>query len=153
LKTFALLATLFLAGGPVLAQAPAPAPGAPSSNATNGATAGSQVDQRITQMHRRLKITPEQESAWGAFAQMMRDNVSSTEQAYKNRRASIATMSAPENMQNFAQIEQARAQGVQNLAASFQTLYGTMSDDQKQTADAMFRHNADRAETHKRAPK
>jgi protein CpxP len=152
-RTFALLATLLLAGGPVWAQAPAPAPSASSSNPTNGATAEAQVDQRIGEMHRRLKITPEQQSAWNAFAQVMRDNVTTTDKAYKDRRASIATMSAPENMQNFAQIEQARAQGVQNLAASFQTLYGTMSDDQKHTADTLFRHYADRAEARKRAPK
>lgn len=153
MRTFALLATLLLAGGPVWAQAPAPAPNAPSSNTTNGATAESQVDQRIAQMHRRLKITPEQESAWNSFGQVMRDNVTTTEKAYKDRRASIATMSALENMQNFAHIEQVRAQGVQNLSTSFQTLYGTMSDDQKQTADALFRHYADRAEARKRAPK
>ena len=153
MRTFALLATLVLAAGPVLAQAPAPAPNAPSSNTTNGATAESQVDQRITQMHRRLKITSEQESVWSAFAQVMRDNVVTADKAYKDRRQSLATMSALQNMQNFAQIEQVRAQGVQNLSASFQTLYGTMSDDQKQTADALFRQYGDRAEARRRPPK
>jgi hypothetical protein len=62
-------------------------------------------------------------------------------------------MSAPDNMRNFAQIEQARAQGVQNLAASFETLYGTFSEDQKKIADAMFRHYEDRATAPRHAPK
>ena len=111
------------------------------------------MDQRIAQMHRRLQITPRQQPAWDAFAQMMRNNATSIEQAYKDRRASITTMSAVDNMQNFAQIEQARAQGVQNLAVSFQTLYGMMSDDQKRTADTLFRHYADRAAARKPALK
>jgi hypothetical protein len=111
------------------------------------------VNQRITQMHERLKITPAQQTAWDGFAQVMRSNVSTTDQAYKERSESIATMSAPDNMRNFAQIEQTRAQGIQNLAAAFQTLYDTMSDDQKKTADAMFRHYEDHASAPRKAPK
>ncbi|WP_428492718.1 Spy/CpxP family protein refolding chaperone [Rhodopila sp.] len=163
MKTFALLATLSLAATPAFAQTPAqtpapsqtpaPATRAPSSGTARPASKESQVDQRITQMHRRLKITPQQEPAWKAFAQTMRDNATSTDQAYKDRRASIATMSAEQNMQNFAQIVQARAQGVQNLSVSFQTLYDAMSDSQKQAADNLFRHYADRAEARKQAPK
>ena len=165
MKTFALLATLALAGSPAFAQTPAPAPApepaqtpapanpVPSAATPKAAKAESQVDQRIAQMHRRLKITPQQEPAWSGFTQIMRDNAASTEQAYKDRRASLATMSAEQNMQNFAQIVQSRAQGVQSLSASFQTLYDAMSDDQKRTADNLFRHYADRAEARKQAPK
>jgi protein CpxP len=170
-----MLAVMLLATGPAFAQSAAPAapttpapaasaPAAPASaapaaktraqNAANGAAlAESRVDERITQMHQRLKITPEQQQGWDAFAQVMRDNVSATSEAYQKRQASIATMSAPENMQNFAQIEQARAQGVQNLAAAFQTLYGTLSDEQKKTADAMFRRYEDRPGPRKPAAK
>jgi hypothetical protein len=57
-----------------------------------------------------------------------------------------------DNMRNFAQIEQAWAQGVQTLATTFQTLYDTMSDNQKKAADAMFRHHCDHAAAHKQAP-
>jgi protein CpxP len=160
LKRIALLTATLLATAPAFAQTPAPAHDAPASapimpapKTTDAAAAEARVDQRITQMHGRLKITPAQEAAWDTFAQVMRDNVTSTIAAYNQRSAAIATMSAPENMQNFAQIEQARTQGVQNLAASFQTLYGMMSDDQKKTADAMFRHYEDHAAAHKKAPK
>ena len=55
--------------------------------------------------------------------------------------------------ETFGAFEQARAQGVQNLAVAFQTLYGTLSDDQKKTADAMFRHYEDRPGPHKPASK
>jgi hypothetical protein len=46
----------------------------------------------------------------------MRDNVTLTDEASRPRAASIATLSAPDNMRNFAQTEQARPQGVQTLA-------------------------------------
>jgi protein CpxP len=171
-KKFAMLAAMLLGTGPAFAQPAAPGPAAPAQaaapatpapatpapkaappKATSAAAAESRIEERIVQMHLRLNITPAQQPGWDAFAKVMRNNVASTTEAYQQRQASIATMSAPENMQNFAQIEQARAQGVQNLAVAFQTLYGTLSDDQKKTADAMFRHYEDRPGPHKPASK
>jgi hypothetical protein len=153
---FTTFALVLLTTGPVFAQATAPAPAskAPSaSTAAPASTVAARVDQRIARMHQQLKITPEQETAWNAFAQVMRDNVTATDDAYKKRAASLATMTAPENMANFAQIEQARAQGVQNLATAFQTLYAGLSDDQKKIADAMFRQYGAHEGAHKRGAK
>jgi hypothetical protein len=79
--------------------------------------------------------------------------MTSIQKAYADRRAGIATMSAPENMRNFARIEQDRADGIQKLAASFQTLYDGMSDGQKAIADAMFRHYMDRDVPSRKAAK
>jgi hypothetical protein len=126
---------MLLATAPAFAQ---PAPPAP--NAAQGVTADPHVNERITRMHRLLKIMPAQEPAWEAFAKVMRDNATSTYQAFQRRGASIAAMSSVENLKNLAQLEQARAQGLQTLAYSFETLYGTFSDEQKQIADSMFRH-------------
>ncbi len=130
-----LLAVALPAGGPAFGQQ---ATGTPDK--THGVTTEARVEQRITQMHKRLKITPAEEPAWDAFAQVMRTNVTSMEQAYRQRASSVGTMTATENLRNFAQIESSRAQGVQDLSASFDSLYGTLSDEQKKTADAMFRH-------------
>lgn len=152
MKTFAMFAVALLAAGPVLAQ-PAGAVTTAAPKATGTETVQARVDQRITRMHQQLKITPAQETAWNAFAEVMRSNVTSTDDAYKKRSASLATMTAPDNMANFAQIEQARAQGVESLATSFQTLYNTLSDDQKKTADAMFRHYGNHGAAHKQASK
>ena len=41
-----------------------------------------------------------------------------------------------------AQIEQQRAQDVQKLVPAFQTLYSSLSDQQKKTADQIFRNYA-----------
>jgi protein CpxP len=157
MKKFTTLVAMLLATGPVLAQQPAaPAPKAAATaapNATPDATAEAQVNQRAAQMHAQLKITPAQEAAWNAFAQAMRDNVTSTDEAFKQRTATLATMSAVDNMKNFAQIEQTRAQGVQNLATAFETLYGGLSDDQKKTADTVFRHYGEQRAASKHTPK
>ena len=60
-------------------------------------------------------------------------------------------MSAVDNMQSFEAIEQARADGMQKLVPAFQTLYTSLSDQQKQQADALFRYQAAKAEAHKPA--
>ena len=153
MKKFALLGMMLLASGPAFAQTPGPAVAAPSGNADTPPAVDPRVDQRITAMHEKLKITPAEQSDWDAFAEVMRSNMTSIDQAYQQRRASVSTMSAPENMRNFAQIEQERAQGIQKLAASFQTLYDVMSDDQKKTADSLFRHYDQSAASHKMGPK
>ena len=154
MNKFAVLSVMLLATGPVLAQTPAAQPpSAPAPKAATATTVAERVDQRAAKMHAHLKITPAQDSAWNAFAQVMRDNVTATDDAYKQRSASLQTMSAPDNMRNFAEIEQARAQGVQKLAATFQTLYDTLSDDQKKIADTMFRHYGGHRAGHKPAPK
>ena len=156
MKMFATVALALLTAGPVFAQttAPAAAPAAtPAPKASSASSVAARVDQRITHMHAQLKITPQQEDAWNAFAQVMRTNVTATDDAYQKRTESLATMTAPENMANFAQIEQARAQGVQNLATAFQTLYNGFSDDQKKIADTMFRHYGNHAGGHKHGAK
>ncbi|HET6608015.1 MAG TPA: Spy/CpxP family protein refolding chaperone [Rhodopila sp.] len=107
------------------------------------------VEERINAMHKRLQITAEQEPAWNAFAQVMRDNATKTAQAYQDRAAHLQTMTAVENLQSFAQLEQTRAQGVQSLATSFDTLYGQLSDNQKHVADAMFARQGEHAAAHK----
>jgi hypothetical protein len=99
-------------------------------------------------MHRRLQITAQQEPAWNAFAQAMRDDATATAQAYQERAAHLQTMTAVENLRSFAQIEQARAQGLEGLATSFDTLYGQLSDSQKHVADAMFARRGEHAAEH-----
>ncbi len=157
-KKLALFAVMLLASGPVFAQTAPPPPVTSSPHkaapkAADGTSLELRVDKRITRLHQQLKITPDQETAWTAFAQVMRDNVTSIDKAYKDRSASLETMSAPDNMRNFAQIEQARADGVQKLATSFQTLYDALSDSQKKTADTLFRHYGDHGAARKHAPK
>ena len=140
MRKTAILGIMLLAATPVMAQ-PANPPARPVAPDT---TAVDRVDQRAAQMHRRLQITPDQEPAWRAFTQAMHDNAASADQAYRQHAAHIANMSAVENLRLFAQIEQTRAQGLQAMLTSFESLYGVLSDEQKKTADAIFRRQEER---------
>ena len=156
MRKIAVLSALLLAAAPAMAQQQpqrsAPVPAArPAAGQPKSLT--EQIDRQVQYMHRRLQITPEQEQAWSTFAQTMRDNAMATEQAYRDRAARFETMGAVENLQSFAQIEQARADGVQKLLASFQTLYNSLSDEQKKTADDIFRRREERAEQRHQAHK
>lgn len=168
-----LFVTTILAAAPAWAQttispatstpAPAttePAPATPTHKASThtaaaavppGQTMEVLVDKRITDLHRQLHITAAQSSQWDQFAQVMRDNAKEIDQAYKDRADRLDTMSAVDNMQSFEQIEQLRAQQMQKLVPAFQTLYASLSDEQKQDADALFRNQAAKSQAHRQA--
>ena len=101
------------------------------------------VEQRITDLHAKLHITTEQSEAWDQFAQVMRQNATDVDQAYQQRAQRLNAMSAPENLQTYAQIEQTRAQDVQKLVPAFQNLYDSLSAQQKKEADQLFRTYAE----------
>ncbi len=104
------------------------------------------VDQRITDLHARLHITPQQSQQWDQFAQVMRDNAKAMDDLYRQRASQLGAMSAVQNMESFEQIEEARAQQIQKLVPAFQTLYASFSDQQKADADRIFQYRAARAE-------
>ncbi len=147
----ALMLTGFAAGAMAQTTPPPAAPPAtpaPASSPANRAIPP-HVDDRIDHMHQRLHITADQQPAWDVFAQAMRDNATASAQAYQDRAAHLQTMTAVENLRSFARMEQTRAQGLQGLANSFETLYASLSDDQKHIADTMFRRQGERAAAHK----
>lgn len=116
-----------------------------------GETVEAMVEKRISNLHRQLHITSGESTEWDQFARVMRDNAKAIDQAYADRAHKLDNMSAVDNMQSYAQIEQLRAQQVQKLVPAFQTLYASLSDHQKQTADAVFRNQAVKAQTHRQA--
>ncbi len=106
------------------------------------------IERRITDLHAKLFISPVQQPQWDQFAQVMRDNARSMDEAYQQRIQAIPTMTATANMQSYVQVAKDHAQDVQKLVPAFQALYDTMSDNQKRTADQVFRddnHHHDHA--------
>ncbi len=116
-----------------------------------GQTMQALVERRIADLHKQLQITSTESSQWDQFAQVMQDNAKEIDQAYKDRADKLDSMSAVDNMQSYAQIEQLRAQQVQKLVPPFQALYASLSDQQKQEADALFRNQAVKAQAHRQA--
>jgi hypothetical protein len=117
-----------------------------AADRTTGESMQALVDQRITDLHARLHITPQQSQQWDQFAQVMRDNAKAMDDLYRQRAAQLASMSAVQNMQSYEQIEEARAQQMQKLVPAFQALYASFSDQQKADADRIFQYRSARAE-------
>jgi periplasmic protein CpxP/Spy len=103
------------------------------------------AERRISDLHSRLHITADQSPQWDQFAQIMRQNATEMDQSNQQRAEKLGSMSAVDNMQSFAQLEQQRAQAMQRLVPAFQALYATLSDQQKATADQLFRNYASSA--------
>ena len=121
------------------------APSHSTATRQSGETMEKLVNRRIADLHSRLHITADQSQQWDQFAQQMRDNARDIDQAYQQRAQKLGSMSALDNMQSFAGIEQQRAQDMQKLIPPFQSLYASLSDQQKQTADQLFRNYSEQA--------
>jgi hypothetical protein len=109
------------------------------SSATSAAMKQETIDQRIAGLHKSLKITAEEESAWAGVAQAMRDN----ETAMKNRIAALNAepakrISAVEDLKIYESFTQAHVDGLKNMITAFETLYASMPEPQKAVADQVF---------------
>jgi periplasmic protein CpxP/Spy len=136
------------------AQAQSSSPTAPPPAATSAAPSASpsataqtvkprsdaQVEARITQLHRQLKITKDQEGDWNALAQDMRDNAHDMTTLIDERNGAAKTkpMNAVDNLKNYEKIADAHADGLKKIVPDFEKLYGEMTPAQQKTADTVF---------------
>jgi periplasmic protein CpxP/Spy len=122
-------------------SAPPPPPAASTAN-PSPPTAQAAADARLRALQAQLHITEAQMPQWNAFAQAMRDNATKTDALFRQRAKSVSSMTALDNMQSYAQIARAYADDTEALAQAFAPLYATLSDQQKQTIDTLFREEA-----------
>jgi hypothetical protein len=139
------------AAPPPSSSAPmAQAPKAPTTSATSPSAhaprvssenakprSDAQVEARITQLHRELKITKDQESDWNALAQDMRDNAHAMSGEIQARNGT-KPMNAVDNLKSYAKIADTHADGLKKIVPDFEKLYDAMSPAQKKTADTVF---------------
>lgn len=144
-KLIATLASALLATGvyaqasaPMAPMAPPTASAAPMHTAKVGKSATDRTEVRIKQLHADLKITPAEEALWGDVAQTMRDEAKQMDDLIAHRRAQEDTMSAVDDLNNYAELAQAHADGVKKMSTVFAPLYNSMSDEQKKIADDVF---------------
>jgi hypothetical protein len=135
----ALLGASFLATPSTAVFAADAPPPAQQVGAEATDTQAETVEQRITNLHAELKITPAEEAKWNSVAQAMRENVAAMEKlaAAKTVQAP-SSMSAVDDLKGYEKFAQAHVDGLKNLIASFETLYASFPDAQKKTADAVF---------------
>jgi protein CpxP len=119
-----------------LAQATAPQKLA-AAEATQ--TKGETVEQRITNLHAALKVTPEQEKQWNGVAQAMRENAAAMDKLVASSRTTPPqNLTAVEDLRTYQKFAQAHVDGLKNLIASFGTFYDAMPAAQKKVADTVF---------------
>lgn len=139
IATFA--SALLVTGAYAQASAPAAAPmagAAPSHSMKAGKSSTDRTETRIAQLHADLKITPAEEAQWGAVAQAMRDEAKQMDELITRRQAQQDLMSAVDDLNNYAELAQAHADGVKQMSTVFAPLYNAMTDDQKKIADEVF---------------
>jgi protein CpxP len=149
-KTLVILASALAMSG-AFAQTAAPA-SAPAMSGASGAAAAQarheeRVEQRIAYLHSQLKITPQEEPQWNAFADVMRNNGETMGNLFQQRRDN-KNISALDDMKQYAQIAQAHADGTKKLVDAFEPLYNSFSPEQKKLADTTFRQAPPTGETH-----
>src|SRR5476649_2994675 len=87
-KTFvALAASLALSTAFAQSSAPAAPAGASAPDTARGQAREARVEQRISELHAKLKITPAQDEQWNKFADVMRDNGHTMGDLYRQRMA------------------------------------------------------------------
>jgi hypothetical protein len=135
----ALMSTTILASPMTAAWAQnAPVKTAATTEATQ--TKGETVEQRITNLHAALKITPAEETQWNGVAQAMRENASAMESLVAtNRTSPPQSMSAVDDLKTYQKFAQAHVDGLKNLISAFGSLYDAMPDAQKKVADEVFK--------------
>jgi protein CpxP len=140
----AALSALLLLSAPSFADETT-APAAPATQTAPAPTKpavqhGDRVEARITNLHQQLHITAAQETQWSAVAQAMRDNANAIRDLVKDRKAKAASMNAVDDLRSYEAIADAHADGLKKLIPAFETLYTSMSDEQKKVADTLFKH-------------
>ena len=103
------------------------------------------VEQRISNLHNALKITPDEETNWTAVAQTMRGNEAAMQKLIADRKAEAPHgATALDDLKTYEKFNRAHVEGLKDLIASFGTLYNAMPDTQKAVADHVFqRFNRD----------
>lgn len=131
----ALVGVALLASSPVLAADP----GAVVPQKARHHMKNETVDDRISDLHRSLKITSDEEANWTGVAQAMRDNDAALKTLVAARTAeSREKLSAVDDLKMYEKFAQAHVDGLKNLVGAFETLYATMPDQQKVVADGVF---------------
>jgi molecular chaperone GrpE (heat shock protein) len=120
-------------------QASAVTEQAPNPVMSNKGSGVDSVEAHIKHLREQLKITSAQEDQWKNVAQVMRDNAEKLNALVITRSSNAKTMTAVDNLKSYADIAEAHEDGTKKLIPVFQSLYDSMSEEQKKAADTAFR--------------
>jgi|SRR5438270_788680 protein CpxP len=98
---------------------------------------GSETDRQIADLKKQLKITPQQEPQFNAFAEVMRSNEQDLDKLMQQGSANRQP-NAVEELKQAQQLTETQAAGLKRLVPALQALYDTLSDQQKKIADKVI---------------
>lgn len=96
------------------------------------------TESRIKNLQGALKITEEQQAAWDNMTLVMRENAKDMDAISKERSETAKKMNSVDRMKFHSKITEAYLAQQQKMIPVFETLYLSMSDDQKKTTDEIF---------------
>ncbi len=99
-----------------------------------------QVEKHIARLHDQLQVTAPQDAAWKDFAQVMRDNSKQMNALIDKWAQGEGKRTAVENMKAQKEMADEYAQSLSRLIPVLETLYASMSPEQKKGADMVFEH-------------
>ena len=137
--SYVVLVAASLLSLPAVAMAQSAPASAPTAARPAGDAVSARVEARIKQLHTQLGITQAQEPQWDQFAKVMRDNGSDMDKVLAERAQQFKSMNAVQDMESYQRVAEAHVRHLQKLVPAFQTLYDSMSPEQKQKADQVFR--------------
>jgi len=127
-------------GGPQGGYGPCAAAGAPCEGFGPGAAAGAgpvaRMEQRLSYLKNELKITPDQESAWNAYAEQAKTQASTMEAFHAQ--APAAAQSPTERIEQRTARMNLRAKQMTAMSAAVKDLYAVLTPEQKAVADLNF---------------
>lgn len=110
------------------------------------------MDAHFAVLHEKLKITTAQEDQWRAFTRVMTDNAKAMQELQEKRQKEAGTMNALEDLKSYSIIADSHADGLKKFIPAFESLYSSMSEEQKRNADSLFREQRETM-VHQRAAK
>jgi hypothetical protein len=97
------------------------------------------TEAQIKQLQGALKITEAQEELWNNLTKVMRENAKDMNAFTKDRAENTKPMNAVEHMKLHSQITKAHLDQLEKLIPPFEAFYASMSDEQKNITDKIFR--------------
>ncbi|MCX7155614.1 MAG: Spy/CpxP family protein refolding chaperone [Rhodocyclales bacterium] len=96
------------------------------------------VEQRLTRLKSALKLTPQQEPLWQAFAEKSKAEAGKGIQAMRERMKDDKQVTAPERFTQMQDGMKQRLAAMESINESFNRLYAVLMPEQKAAADKQF---------------
>ena len=115
------------------------ASGKKKSPAITRTSAVEHTEVQIKQLQGTLKITEDQQELWDKLVQVMRENAKDMDAFTKERAENTKSMNALDHMKLHSQITEVHLAQLKKVIPPFEAFYNSMSDQQKNITDIVFR--------------